>query len=86
MQARPKFAANYVEIEMELIILGLSGSLGAVLSHLLEFISQRPAQARCTITSAQTAIRRHAELQTKPRAVALRQRAAERKRVTSAVP
>jgi len=71
---------------MELIILGLSGSLGALLLHLLEFISQRPGHTPSTVTSAQTALRRHAELQTKPRAVALRQRAAERKRVTSAVP
>jgi hypothetical protein len=67
---------------MELIILGLSGSLGAVLSHLLEFISQRPGHAASTVTSPQPAVRRHAELPTKPRAVVLRQRVAEHKRVT----
>ena len=67
---------------MELIILGLSASLGAVLSHLFEFISQRPGHAPSTVTSAQTALRRHAELQTKPRTVALPQRVAKHKRVT----
>jgi hypothetical protein len=67
---------------MELIILGLGGSLGAVLSHLLEIISQRPHQAPSTIAPAQTAHRLRAELQIKPRAIAFRQRAAEQKRVT----
>jgi hypothetical protein len=67
---------------MELIILGLGGSLGAVLSQLLEIISQRPDHAPSTIASEQTAHRRQAELRIKPRAIALRQRAAEQKRVT----
>jgi len=67
---------------MELIILGLSASLGAVLSHLFEFISQRPGHAPSTVTSAQTALRRQAELQTRPRAVVFPQCVAEHKRVT----
>ena len=67
---------------MELIILGLSASLGAVLSQLFEFISQRPGHAPSTVTSAQAALRSHAELQATPRAVIFRQRVAEQKRVT----
>jgi hypothetical protein len=67
---------------MELIILGLSGSLGAVLSHLFEFISRRPRPAPSTVTSARIAFRRHAELQTGPRAAVFGQRVAEHKRVT----
>jgi hypothetical protein len=67
---------------MELIILGLGGSLGAVLSQLLEIIRQRPRHAPSTIASAQTAHRRPAELRIKPRAIAFRQPAAEQKRVT----
>jgi hypothetical protein len=69
---------------MELIILGLSGSLGAVLSQLFEFISHRPGHAPSTVTSARTALRRHVELRTKARAVVLRQRVAEQKRETPA--
>ena len=67
---------------MELIILSLSGSLGAVLSQLFEFISHRPGNAPSTVISARTALRRHVELRTKLRAVVLRQRVAEQKRVT----
>ena len=66
---------------MELIILGLSASLGAVLSHLFEFISQRPRHAPSTVISAQTALRRHAEFRTTSRTTVFRQRAAEHKRV-----
>jgi len=68
---------------MELIILSLGGSLGAVLSHLLEFISQRTGRAPpATVASTQTARRRPAELQTEPRVVAFSERVAEHKRVT----
>jgi hypothetical protein len=66
---------------MELIILGLGGSVGAVLSHLFEFISQRRGRALSTIASAQTVRRRPAELRSAPRLVAFRPRPAEQKRV-----
>lgn len=39
---------------MELIILSLVGSLGAVLLHLLDFMSQRPGHASCPVASART--------------------------------
>jgi len=59
---------------MELIILGLGGSLCALLSHLLEFICQRRGRALSAVASeAQTALQRQAELQTNPRVVAFPQ-------------
>lgn len=39
---------------MELIILSLVGSLGAVLLHLLDFISQRPGRASCPVAAVRT--------------------------------
>jgi hypothetical protein len=66
---------------MELIILGLGGSVGAVLSHLFEFISQRRGRALSTIVSAQTVLRRPPELQSTPRLAEFRPRPADQKHV-----
>lgn len=68
---------------MELIILGIVGSLGAVLLHLLEFIIYPPGHALSAVTSAQTRSAGAAELHTKPRAGAFRQRLQDQKRVTA---
>jgi hypothetical protein len=66
---------------MELIILSLVGSLGTVLLHLLEFISQPSGHAPSTVTSAQTRSAGAAEFQTRPRAAGFRQRLQDQKRV-----
>jgi hypothetical protein len=66
---------------MELIILSLSGSLGALLLQLFEFVGHQPGRAPRTVTSAHSALRGQAELQTPHRAVVFRLRVAEHKRV-----
>ena len=68
---------------MELIILSLVGSLGTVLFHLLEFISPPSGHAPSAVTSAQTRSPGAAELQTEPRAAAIRQRLQNEERVTA---
>jgi len=67
---------------MELIILGLGGSLWAVLSQLLEFISQRPGRALPTIAATQT-VRKPAELRATPQTVTVRPRTAQGREMSS---
>jgi len=68
---------------MELIILSVVGSLGILLLHLLEFISHLSGHAPSAVISAQARSAGDAELQTKPRAAAFRQRLPDQKRVTA---
>jgi hypothetical protein len=60
---------------MELIILGLGGAMVAVLSQLLEFISQwRPATSRPLLNPHRPNVECHVGLRVNLKAVALRQR------------
>jgi len=59
---------------MELIVLGLGGSVGAVLAQLLGLISQRAGREPSAVASAQTTLQAIRALKTKPRAAAFHQR------------
>lgn len=68
---------------MELIIFGLGCSLGTVLFHLLEVISQRLGHASSAVASTQTTKHTDAGLQITPQAAAFRQRLRDQKHVTT---
>ena len=68
-------SSSQVEIEMELIILGLCGSIGAVLSQLLEFINRwRSAAHRPLLLQHRPEFQANTVLSAELQAVAFRQR------------
>ena len=70
-----KFLWLHVEIEMEIIVLGLCGSIGAVLSQLFEFINRwRSATHRPLLHPYRPEFQANTVLSAEPQAVALRQR------------